>query len=888
MIANTVADDPWRALCPLEANRIADRNLIDLTRRDELAIVNNMIAASRVSILYAMSGNGKTSLLQAGVIPFFAEQGYIVLTTRPRPPISPVDPRRAFRDCIIAQVPLELARSVDRRSLDAIAAVAAKQEGEAARAMRRTLDRLRVLADALPADEQLREDVEAKLAGTATASLRDFVDKVAECLGRERPILIVLDQFEELFVHYANSPTLEAFISELAAIWSDTSLDVHMLFSMREDWVGSMIALRRSIPDVFKDYYRLLPITASVAKTVLQVPLKDRGFSFTPDAIEAILSDLADCYTQTEKRRLGRIETDRSAERFVELPALQLVASRMWATRGDHEPPFTLSHYRAMKDGDEAAPSPAAHVLDSYLLDAIGRTEETASSRETVVDALYFLTDGERHRRAASADLIEREIARNRATALRRAPVSAAAVHTALAPLVEQGLVRKVQTPSGTEYELSHDFAVRAVVKAWREVYIARAKELGQIERERDEKDARLEQLESRNDLVNRFLQLAPGVGLIGSVWATVLAINGDLTTKNFSAVASGAGLLMFFAYLLILAGGIYNRHKRSMAIALVAITTFALVHGVLSDRERKIAERIQRQNNVLKQIASVANDSVERLDVPRSSEPALDLMRVISIARRLTTAAENQDTSLTVSLLTSLLDTIRESRFRLMRSNYADYRAVDDLGSRMSGLQDQLGPTLRSSELELTVLTWLLAMVSVVLLVLWLVSAASLQPPGDRLGLILRLSSAELVDALLLATTIAFIPWLIVLEFDPSFEVIVGYYILAFLVRIFILWRSSTTFGLRVAGYMLRPAAHEERIGVVSALVRETAFVLWTALNVFFLTPLLIISPLLFWKFGRGVYDTVAKARPVPYVRRAPKATEPKPQPAVSDAMAA
>ncbi len=77
---------PWHFLLPLDQENAADQQLIHQTRQLELRIVVNMIISSRVSILYAFSGNGKTSLINAGIIPFFTDQGYVVLKTRPRPP----------------------------------------------------------------------------------------------------------------------------------------------------------------------------------------------------------------------------------------------------------------------------------------------------------------------------------------------------------------------------------------------------------------------------------------------------------------------------------------------------------------------------------------------------------------------------------------------------------------------------------------------------------------------------------------------------------------------------------------------------------------------------------------------------------------------------------
>ena len=59
------AKNPWRFLTALDGNHETDRQLVSVTRRDEIQILSHMVAASRVSILYAFSGNGKTSLISS-------------------------------------------------------------------------------------------------------------------------------------------------------------------------------------------------------------------------------------------------------------------------------------------------------------------------------------------------------------------------------------------------------------------------------------------------------------------------------------------------------------------------------------------------------------------------------------------------------------------------------------------------------------------------------------------------------------------------------------------------------------------------------------------------------------------------------------------------------
>src|ERR1022692_2353794 len=109
---------PWKFLTALDGESDDDRKLLDLTRRKELEIVVNMVVGSKVSLLYAFSGNGKTSLINAGIVPFFQNEGYAIFQTRPRPPHSLDDPVVAFKQCILRHHILPLIRSKDMRELE--------------------------------------------------------------------------------------------------------------------------------------------------------------------------------------------------------------------------------------------------------------------------------------------------------------------------------------------------------------------------------------------------------------------------------------------------------------------------------------------------------------------------------------------------------------------------------------------------------------------------------------------------------------------------------------------------------------------------------------------------------------------------------------------------
>ena len=109
------APNPFAFLSALSGERELDRAVIGRTRAEELQICGHMALAAKVATLYAFSGNGKSSLINAGLIPFFNDLGYAVFKTRPRPPFALTDPTVAFKEGCIREnwIPPTTASDVD-------------------------------------------------------------------------------------------------------------------------------------------------------------------------------------------------------------------------------------------------------------------------------------------------------------------------------------------------------------------------------------------------------------------------------------------------------------------------------------------------------------------------------------------------------------------------------------------------------------------------------------------------------------------------------------------------------------------------------------------------------------------------------------------------------
>jgi conflict system STAND superfamily ATPase len=583
-----LAPSPFAFLAALRGERELDRAVIGHTRSEELQICGHMALAAKVATLYAFSGNGKSSLIQAGLIPFFNDLGYAVFKTRPRPPFALSDPTTAFKEGCIREnwIP-----GISASDGDAVGQ--ARQELQATSgtdlpAVRRLLDRLDAQQIRLSATAENRgADLSAYLARRKDATMSAFLEDAQKFLNM--PIIVICDQFEEIFVHYYNTPALAQFIEGLRQACNNPSLRVHFLFSMREDWVGSMIVFRDAIPDVFNCTYRLDPIRRSKAAPALMLPLQNTGVQLDDAVASRILDDLADFY----RRQQGRddvaihLTPSRPDDPFIELPALQTVADRLWETRGSFRTPFSLTHYNSLATAEEiaASGSPAAGILDGYLRDTLQRIDDGDSHPddgldELRLDVLYLLTDKIAHRKALGGREILAELNMIRATA-EGVSTNQAMLVRALKPLQDCRLVREDAVSStDPRYELAHDFVVRSVVRAWKALDRRRAEAAAVRAEQRKQNTFRLAALVRSENLAVKLIPWLTAA-LFGTLFLLASSLSESYEYGGYGSLGGVGGYLqpLYFSVLSALLGlSVVFRVRTGIAISVGAIGFYVFV----------------------------------------------------------------------------------------------------------------------------------------------------------------------------------------------------------------------------------------------------------------------------------------------------------------------
>jgi formylglycine-generating enzyme required for sulfatase activity len=209
-------------------------------RDEEADILQNQIMAHKLTVLFGQSGVGKTSLINAGVIPQLEKEGYTSLYLR------------------VLREP----------------AVAIKQ-----------------------AVLQLLEDGGTEL--SLAVRQEDLYAFLERTLPSESHLVVFLDQFEEFFVRLGKAARA-AFAEELAACLGDgpvlsgtKGLDLRFVLSLREDYLARLHGLSAQLPeDPLTNRFCLENLNTDKAHLAITQPAQAFKLRYEDELLETLLDDL--------------------------------------------------------------------------------------------------------------------------------------------------------------------------------------------------------------------------------------------------------------------------------------------------------------------------------------------------------------------------------------------------------------------------------------------------------------------------------------------------------------------------------------------------------------------------------------------------------------------
>ncbi|HET6980091.1 MAG TPA: WD40 repeat domain-containing protein [Pyrinomonadaceae bacterium] len=260
--------NPFLGLKPYEPK---DRQRL-YGRDKDLFLMKDRIFSCRTTLLFAASGVGKTSFINAKIIPDLEGQYSIIYHNQ----WSIGDPLGALEKSIAAKAP----------------------------------------EDSVPDSPE---------------SLLDYLSFTKSAEGRAgKRCLIVLDQFEEIFQYHSRQKYFERFIDEIASIINSSECNARVLFSMREEFLGELSIFDNKIPDLFNNYYRLKCPTKVEAEEIIE---RTCSFVKTPVSSDKLAPFVFEL-TLIDKADLAKDETagaDTLFERdIIAPPFLQIACQRLW------------------------------------------------------------------------------------------------------------------------------------------------------------------------------------------------------------------------------------------------------------------------------------------------------------------------------------------------------------------------------------------------------------------------------------------------------------------------------------------------------------------------------------------------------------------------------
>ena len=266
-------------------------------RDRETRDLRSLVTAHQVVLFYARSGTGKTSLLNAGLIPALEAGQFEVL------PVARVR-----------------GRTPEDLQFDQISNIYA-------------INTLMSWAE---------REVDPTLLGQR--SLVEFLEQREHRVGEQGTPsfrVVIFDQFEELFSSYQGQRRdREEFFQQVAdAVEQDPLLRV--VFAMREDDVAELDPYAHFMTEKLRTRYRMERLGSEAARSAVEGPLRDTGRSFAKGVVSSLVRQLQLVTARVDSATEDKVEMPGE---YVEPVLLQVVCQSLWSKLAPDVTNITCSH----------------------------------------------------------------------------------------------------------------------------------------------------------------------------------------------------------------------------------------------------------------------------------------------------------------------------------------------------------------------------------------------------------------------------------------------------------------------------------------------------------------------------------------------------------------
>jgi hypothetical protein len=282
-------------------------------RDHEIDQLYYLLSAERIVLLHSPSGAGKSSLLQAGLLPRLQAQFDVWTPARVNLAANDaIGVNRYVRSCILgfeAEVPRELQR---------------------------------------PADEIER------------LTLADYVASRPRRRSAPKNLVLIFDQFEEILtIDPASIEAKYEFFTQLGQLLKDPH--IWAIFALREDYLAPFDPYASLVPTNLKNRFRLDLMGRDAASEAIEKTAELAGRTFAPEALKRLVSDLALMLVQQPNG-----EFSREPGPYIEPLHLQVACLNLWQRM---EPGRT-----EIQESDIAEFGDVSVALADYYSSEVGKT----------------------------------------------------------------------------------------------------------------------------------------------------------------------------------------------------------------------------------------------------------------------------------------------------------------------------------------------------------------------------------------------------------------------------------------------------------------------------------------------------------------------------------
>jgi len=300
-------------------------------RDDEIAILTGLVMTRRAALFFAPSGAGKSSLLRAGLIPELERQTTVGRGER----------TSTYQKMRVLPI-LKVSGGIPRDVQQPIANIFIFQA------------LISLYPPEIAADELAGRSLSESLAPYFAESEATGVDSASPQEGNARveATLLIFDQFEELFTHFSERWHDRAdFFNQVGQALA-TYPSLHVLFTMREDFIAELTPYVGLLPDQLRSRFRLERLQREAALQAVTAPIKRAGRSFAPGVAEELVDNMR--RSQPGIKVLANVTKGTAFSDYVEPVHLQIVCRQLWEKLPAGQEVITTADVQKFGDVDQA------------------------------------------------------------------------------------------------------------------------------------------------------------------------------------------------------------------------------------------------------------------------------------------------------------------------------------------------------------------------------------------------------------------------------------------------------------------------------------------------------------------------------------------------------